>query len=418
MRPGIFILLPLLLTLTAKAAAEDTMTGIFVPSFKSLRVGVDGMTLSDPVIALDSDSRILIEFDELADDRRYMRYSLTHCNADWQPSGLVESEFLEGFNMGDVDDYSYSQATTTHYVHYRIALPNEQVWFTVSGNYLLRVYPEQDPETTLLQARFMVSEQQVAIGASVSSITDIDYNASHQQLTLEIDASRIPVQNLFGDLTVVVGQNGRLDNEVKLPHPSRVSGSKAIYDHLGGLIFPAGNEYRRFETISTSYPGMRVAGIEYHDPFYHFTLETDSPRAEEQYSYDSTQHGAFVIREYNSTDGDTEADYVAVHFTLDLPPVEDGGVFLDGDFTCRRFDPESRMTYNRATGLYENTLLLKQGHYNYQYLVARPGDHKGLTAPIEGDKYQTVNRYTVKVYQRRPGERYDRLVGFDSIMSL
>ena len=33
------------------------------------------------------------------------------------------------------------------------------------------------------------------------------------------------------------------------------------------------------------------------------------------------------------------------------------------------------------------------------------------TAGIEGDFYQTDNEYTVSVYYRQPGKRYDRLLG-------
>lgn len=417
MRPQ-YLILSLTLLVAAVSHAADTMTGIFNPSFKSLQVHLENNPLSPPVMVPGTGDRLVISFDEIAEDRRYMRYSVTHCDARWQPSGLVDSEVVEGFNIGDVDDYQYSQMTLTHYVHYRIVIPNDQMQLKISGNYLLRVYPENDPDDTLLQVRFMVSEQEVGTSATVTSITDIDYNASHQQLSLSIDASRLPVQNLFSDLTVVISQNGRMDSEVLLPHPSRVSGSTAIYEHLPQLIFPAGNEYRRFEASSVTYPGMRVDDITFYDPFYHVTLTTDVPRADGQYVYDQTQHGRFFIREYNSSQSDIEADYVAVHFNLDMPRLRDADIFLDGDFTCRRFDPESLMTYNEATGMYENTMLLKQGAYNYQYLTVPRGAPQGNTATVEGDFYPTVNEYIIKIYYRQPGQRYDRLVGYNIIMSL
>ena len=39
----------------------------------------------------------------------------------------VDSEFLDGFNEGTVDDYAFSEATSTHYVHYSLKIPNEQI---------------------------------------------------------------------------------------------------------------------------------------------------------------------------------------------------------------------------------------------------------------------------------------------------
>ena len=91
-------------------------------------------------------------------------------------------------------------------------------------------------------------------------------------------------------------------------------------------------------------------------------------------------------------------------------------IFIDGDLTSRRFDDSSLMTYNHSTGRYEKAMLLKQGSYNYQYLAVPPGKKRGYTSIIEGDKYQTVNEYLIKVYTRLPGERYDRLIGVSRIV--
>ena len=87
------------------AKASDTMTGIFDERIKSLQVRLDGNDFAAPVVVLGSSDRIRIDFDHLAEDREYFRYSLQHCDARWQPSGLVDSEFLDGFNEGSIEDY-------------------------------------------------------------------------------------------------------------------------------------------------------------------------------------------------------------------------------------------------------------------------------------------------------------------------
>lgn len=398
-------------------AADDTRAGIFNDRFRSLQVKVAENPLAPPIINLAAGDRIVVSFDELAEDRHYLRYSLTHCNADWLPSRLVELEYLDGFNQGDVTDYDFSRATTVHYVHYSITLPNDYMRFTVSGNYLLKVWDEDNPDEILLQARFMVSEGGADVTGDVTSRTDVDYNKSHQQLSIAVDAERTLVGDPFNDLIVVVSQDGRVDNGVMMRQPLRVSGKRAYYEHQRPLIFPAGNEYRRFETVSTSFPGMGVDEISYYEPYYHFKLMTDTPRSDGSYSYDQTQFGRYTIREYNSANSDTEADYAVTHFTLDMPNRTDVDIFIDGDFTARRFDPESRMVFNRATGLYERSMLLKQGSYNYQYLAVPAGSTVGYTALVEGDYYPTVNEYVVTVYHREPASRYDRLIGATVIYS-
>lgn len=373
--------------------------------------------MSPPVLELGSADRLVVSFDHLAEDREYFRYSLIHCNASWRPDGLVDSEYLDGFNEGVIEDYDFSRATTVHYVNYTFTIPNSQVRPKISGNYLLRIYPENEPDSTVAQVRFMVSENTAPVAAEASSRTDVDFNNSHQQLSITVDTERAFVEDPYNDLIVVANQNGRLDSEVAFSHPLRVSGKRAIFEHSQPLIFEAGNEYRRFETVTDTYPGMNVEKIEYFDPYYHYELYADAPRADEPYSYDQTQSGRFLIRRAGSTESDVEADYGVVHFTLDIPEMPGTMIFLDGDFVDRRFDDNSRVFYNHAAGRYERAMLLKQGSYNYQYLAVPPGARRGYTTTIEGDRYQTVNEYNIAVYHRRRGERYDRLIATASIRS-
>ena len=406
----------LALAIAANGQRVDTMTGISNDYIKTLQVTLNEDELAPAVMILNSEDRLTFSFDHISTDREYLRYELVHCNANWQPSGLVDSEFLDGFNQGDIRDYDFSRATTTHYVHYWFSIPNEEVRPKLSGNYLVRVYPENDPDDIWLQCRFMVSEQTAVIGSELTSRTDIDFNKSHQQLAISVDSERSNVEDPFNDLTVMIQQNGRYDNEVALRQPQMMSGRNvSIYQHQSPLIFEAGNEYRRMEFGSTQYPSMGVDHIEYNDPYYHIALFTDEPRKDQMYLYDQTQHGRFFVREYNSAQSEVEADYVVVHFTLEMPEQKDAMIFLDGDFTNRKFDPNALMTYNRATGLYERNMLLKQGAYNYQYLLVPNGKNRGYTAEIEGDKYQTVNEYLIKVYARHPGDRHDRLIGVSNI---
>ncbi|MDE6130636.1 MAG: DUF5103 domain-containing protein [Muribaculaceae bacterium] len=413
-RQIIFTLL-MLNALLLGAASVDTMNGTPCDRVRSLRVINPDDPFGPSVIRLGSGDVLKVNFDVLSEDRDYLRYRLVHCNADWTPSTLVDSEFLDGFNESEISEYRFSQATTVHYINYSLTIPNSDIAPKLSGNYLLQIYPESDPDQIWAQYRFMVSEEKVRISGDVTSRTDVDYNDAHQQLELAVDTRESGVADPFNDLFVVIQQNGRLDNEVALRQPLRMSGTTSVYEHQPRLIFEAGNEYRRMETVSTQFPSMGVESIDYIDPYYYHTLQTDSPRNRTQYLYDQTQHGAYVVREYNSADSDVEADYTVVVFSLDMPYEPDTMIFLDGDFTLRRFDDNARMNYNRERGCYERLMLLKQGAYNYQYLAVPRGAGRGYTAPVEGDRYQTVNRYTVKVYERRPGSRADRLLGVATI---
>ena len=389
----------------------DTMNGIFNERVRTVQVTAGGDIFALPVVMLGSNDFLDISFDVLHEDRDYLRYRVVRCDANWQPSQIAETEWLRGFNESIIEDYRFSNATTVHYVHYQFQFPNADIFPTLSGNYLIQVYGEDDPEDVWFQQRVMISEQTAPISAIITSRTDVDYNREHQQLEVAVDFERANVSDPFNDLKVMISQNGRADNEVGLRQPLRITGKKAIYEHQKPLIFEAGNEYRRFEVSNVNYPGMGVEHIGYYEPYYHFSLMADESRAGEQYLYDQTQNGRFVVREFSSNDSDVDADYVVVHFSLDYPELPGHMIFLDGDFTQRRFDQGSQMFFNASSGRYEKALLLKQGHYNYQYLVVAPGGSSGKTSIIEGDKYQTVNEYLIKVYTRGALDRTDRLIG-------
>ena len=407
---------------TGRVRAVDTRQMAMSPKFRSIIVCPVDMTGSlvdaPPVISLDGNEAIAVTFDHITDERVFLRYELIHCDASWQPEGLVDSEFLDGFNQAEADDYAYSQGTVTHYINYRITIPNEQMRPTLPGNYLLRLYAEDAPDTTLLQARFSISENSTRVDADVTSRTDFDYNNRHQQLSIGVDTEHLRINSPFSDLKVVVEQDGRSDNSVTVTTPLRVEGKTAVFEHNRALTFTAGNEYRRFEVINDHYPGQGVEGIMYAHPFYHHTLYPDYPRADHPYAYDYSRHGRFLIRLQDSNDSDTEADYVAVHFTLVSPELPQYDIYIEGDITGRMLSPESLMTYDHDRQCYEKTLMLKHGAYGYQYVVrlkGAPTTSPALTAPIEGDLYPTRHEYTVKVYYRIPGERYDRLAGYTVI---
>ena len=398
--------------LTAQSLSDQPYeTRSFSDRFKTLRTQVEGRELFPPIIDLNTNEHITISFDEMTEEVSYLQYSLVHCNADWRPSALSDLEYLDGFNTNPIEEFDFSMATFAHYVHYSLTLPNEDVQFKVSGNYVLLVYPENEPERVLLQVCFSVYENNILVAPSVTSRTDIDYNREHQQVSVTLNANNYRIQNPYNELKVSVTQNGRRDNEVIVNRPLRIQGSQIFFDHDRNLIFEAGNEFRRFEMVATRYAGLGVSNIYHFDPYYHVELTPVKPRSESSYLYDQTQNGRFVIRQSGASDSDTEADYFVVHFTLDSDPIPGGKIYIDGELTNHLYSPYNEMVYNPQTEQYEKTLLLKQGSYNYQYLFLPDGTRTATAAPVEGNYYQTVNEYLVKVYHRAPGERYDRLIG-------
>lgn len=392
----------------------DTRVHIFDSNVRSLKVCLANNMYIPPIYMMGSDERLIVNFDYLDYDIHYLRYSVTHCNADWQPSQLVESEYVSGFNYADIDDYAPSEATYVHYYNYQFMLPNADMQFLVSGNYLLTVYEQDDADDILFQTRFSVCEGKVGVFPQVTSRTDVEYNNRFQQVSFDVRYKPNQIKDPYSEFKCVVTQNSREDNFVTVTRPMMVGVDNVTYDHNRDLIFPAGNEFRRFETVNAHNINMGVQSIRYYDPMYHANLMIDEPRNELQYLYDKTQYGRFTIRN-GETRGESavEADYMITHFALDAGGKLNGGnVWLCGEFIEGYPASQAMMRYDASSGYYTADILLKQGAYNYMYLWVPDGTTVGQTSRIEGDHYETVNEYLVKVYDRPIGERYDHFVGY------
>lgn len=395
------------------SAQQGWQNAIFKPEIKSLQVICNDNFLSPPLILQNSDQTVSISFDELTDDISWISYRIIHCDANWQRSRLSELEYLDGFNQVTVENGQASFNTFVPYYHYSITLPNEKIGFRKSGNYAVLFFKDEAPDDIIASACFSVAERETEVRANVTTNTDISLNGAYQQVEIALQWKNAFLSNPADELKVVVSQNNRRDNEVTVAHPTRFNTNQAIYEHNRALIFEAGNNYRRFEITDHRYAGIGVEKIKYFTPNYHVLLSQASSRAKQPYYYDKDQNGRFVIRRSDANEDATEADYFMIHFKVDDEnPFIEGNIYLDGDFTYNRFTDETKMVYNFETRQYEKTLLLKQGHYNYQYLFVPRGSGKGSPALMEGNFYETGNEYLIKVYHCPPGQRYDRLIGY------
>ncbi|MBO7587945.1 MAG: DUF5103 domain-containing protein [Bacteroidaceae bacterium] len=371
----------------------------------TLRMIVAGDWERPPVVDMTSDETITFSFDEMSHQYRRFTYRIRHCNVLWEPSDILESEYLDGFNDQPIDDWENSLNTTFDYTHYRLTIPNDEVKLKLSGNYRLSVC-EDGREVAYF--KFCLSEGMPLLSASVTDNTDIDTRESHQQVGLEVNYSSLRVRDHTKDLYTVVMQNGRTDNAVLNPTPTYNAGNKLTYEHCRELIFPAGNEFRRFEIVNMYDYFMNVDRIAFHDPFYHATLMQDTRR--HAYKFDHDHNGRYLIRYNQASDNDTEADYLFVHFNLASERLTGGRMYVYGHFSGGNLTTKYEMEYNPQERAYQASILLKQGAYDYQYLWVPDGETAGETKPAEGDWYETGNEYLILLYYRERGSRYDRLV--------
>ena len=405
------IALLLSLFLSAHATALAQRHEIFDSRVASLQVTAGDDWMSIPVVTLGGEVPILISFDDLTHEYHRYVYRVEHCEADWSVSeDLFISDFVEGFHDGvPIDDLQESLNTNVLYTHYSLQIPNERCRIKMSGNYRVTVYDENDGGKTILQACFMVVEPIAGVSMSVTTNTDIDINNAHQQLNMQVSYGRLNVTDPERQLKTVVMQNGRWDNAVMNAKPQFVMSDGLRWEHCRDLIFPGGNEYRKFEMLDVNRSSMGIDVIDWDGDHFHAYLWPDLPRP--SYVYDEDANGSFLIRNSENYEIERTCEYLLVHFKLPSPIRYDGDIYLNGTWTNDQFSPAYRLEYDLPNQCYEAVVPLKQGYYSYQYLLMQ-ADGSLIPLPSEGCFYQTENDYQALVYYRGIGERTDRLVGY------
>ena len=401
----------LILFMTFPLFVQAQRNEAFRESIHTMQVLVNGEWNRTPLLELGSSDVLHISFDDLTHEYRRYRYRVEHCDFNLQPTtGLFPSDFLRGETSDQpIDDYQESLNTSVLYTHYSFTFPNSRVGVTKSGNYRIVVFDDDEEEDVCIFC-FSVVENKMAVSAMATAKTDIDWNKNHQQIKFRVNPSGLRITDPKREIKTVVMQNNRWDNAAINPPADFVTPNEIQWEYAKPLIFKAGNEYRKFEVTNLRVGTLNVDKIRFFEPYYHVVLYAGQNRR--NYVYDEDQDGGFYVRTTDFPNSNIQADYVLVHFILEREPLTDGDIYVNGSVTNDNFLPEYKMVYDNESKAYEATLLLKQGYYNYQYLfLPDKGNEGGLTETVEGNYFETENKYTILVYYKPQGGRYDQLVG-------
>jgi len=423
MKINIFIFTVFILTSMNEAEAVNAASGplknsIFNENIRSVQFVREGWDFSQPVLELGADQRLLLKFDELAEGVTNFVYSITHCDSEWYPSRLVQSEYMEGFIENPITDYAASVNTTSKYTNYLLSLPNENVRFLISGNYLLSVFDEANRTAPVLTRRFYIVEPLTDISGEVKKSTFEGYKGRDQEIDFAVDYSLFSIQDPRTEVRIVVMQNSRTDNCLTNLKPLFVRNNLLSYDLSRENVFAGENEYRNFDTKNIRMNGLGVANIKFINPDYHVTLQTDQIRVGD-YRNQNDLNGRYLIKKDRVTDSDLEADYVLVNFSLQMPePLLGGEIYVFGGLSDWQCKTANKMKWNFESKLYEAALLLKQGFYDYRYVYIPKGSNKIDDTLLEGSYVETENDYQLFVYYRGFSSRYDKLIGYRTINSV
>ncbi len=396
--------------------AQVIHTAVLQSNVKTLRMRyVEDTNLQRPFLQLGGEEVLEISFDELSHTTHNYTYTVIHLNADYTPSDLQSFEYLSGFTTADITDYDYSLNTQQLYTHYRFTFPNDDMKPLVSGNYAFKIYEDGDHDNVVAYQTFSVIDPQVSLDVKLRGNTDIELSGRYQQLDIDVNTNALQLTDP-AYIKLLVQQNGRWDNAVFAPRPTYIESDRLRFINNRQLIFEGGNEFRRFDIASVYFMGYGVDKIDFDQHYYNAFLFPSENNAQRPYVTEVDANGQFVINAERTDDDDYEADYMWVHFLLPQSnPWLDGTIYVSGELFYNTLTPINRMQYDEANKCYFFAAYLKQGGYDYQYLFRQKANGSGLmangsTLRTEGSHWQTQNEYTIYVYYRPFGARYDQLI--------
>lgn len=414
---------------------------VYVDNVGTVQFHVTGLQTSYPIMQLGSVEALSLSFDDLDADSKYYRYTIVHCDKQWQPSKLDFNEYVYGFEGEEIDAFDRSVNTLVPFTHYSLLLPNDDFEITKSGNYLLIVYLN-DPSEPVITRRFMVVDSKILIHATVPRPAEVSKLNTHQEIDFEIGAEQLRVHDPKNDIYVTVLQNGRWDNAITGLRSRFERNNVLVFDYQDKIVFPAGLDFRNIDMRSTQFRSRDIFEIRRENNRSRIIAEIDEPRTYQRFLSDIDINGKFVVRStddqrYTSitkidensvgdlvrevsivdmTQHSLESDYVDVLFTLQSNEEYDSDVFLFGAFTDWTLQEPYRMTYDPVYKSYFADVPLKQGFYDYIYVLAN-SDGTADETTLEGNWYEATNNYTILVYHTSFGSRYDELVGAVTIPS-
>ncbi len=411
------LVLFILCCLGAPLLAQDDFRfedDVYLDYIKSVKFHHSGLFTSLPLIDLNSNGRLILTFDDLTGVDKDYTYEIIHCDRNWKRSDLDEYDFINGFNNEEIQEVSYSIGTTVDYTNYTLTLPNDDIEWTISGNYLLVVYEDEYDKIPAITRRFMVAEQLVVVETQVEQSLNAQRFRTHHAIDITVNNDNFRITNVMSELQLTILQNHRWDTAITGIKPRFFRGDNILFNHVGENEFAAGKEFRIVDLRSSLSRGEGVHALERLRSRIDVLVQLDRNRSWSGYHFYNDINGQFVLENNDRANATMQSEYMNVFFNIQLErPLLDGEIYIVGAFCDWKLKEFNKLEYDSYRDLYSVNLPLKQGFYDYVYAVKR-GDDVDYSI-LEGDWFETENEYTILAYYSELGSRHDRIIGVSNL---
>ncbi len=384
---------------------------VYSPIIKTVKLESMDSRMLVPILNINQSEGLLLSFDELSEETHRFEYTFIHCNSDWTESSLQYSDYIDGFETAMVGNFANSFNTLQRFVHYEQTIPSSMTRLTKSGNYILKVYVEGEPDNVVLTKRFLCIDRKAEVAAEVMQAREPALRTRCQETDVRVYANNDLFYNPNERVKVLIQQNGREDNKRFLPL-SENRGRELVYNFRQENIFDGGNVFRSFDFTSLRQRSNFIANIDYIGGENVVRLREEQIKDRSPFVEQADLKGAYYVRNEIDDDEVLHSDYAWVYFYLPKPLSLEGSYYAVGELSDWRFSQQNKFTFDNTLNKYVLRMLLKQGYYNYQILYIPNGYTVGSYKEVEGNHSETQNYYNIYVYYREPGNDYDSFIGF------
>jgi len=405
-----------LLTIWSYDAHAVLSNEIFDSRVKSVQMFKNGSDDRYPIIAIDAE-QLKLSFDMMGAQSENLQYSLTLCDANWNPSPLNQFEYIKGMQFDNITDFKFSTNTYIKYVHYNLVFPNENMKPIWAGNYILKVFRNFDETDLLMQRRCMIIKRTSTVDGSAKIASLPQFRYTKQEVLFSVNYNASQIVNPLEDVKVVVLQNYRWDNALTGLKPMFSSNQKLDYTYPDANLFDGRNEFRYFDIRNLKQYSINVRSKRL-DSAWHVILNIDESRNANQYFQYVDYNGRQLIQNKEGFNSEIDGDYAYVNFYLNAWSSNGGNedIYVIGEFSDWKCLPAYKMYFNKNRQRYDLEVPLKQGRYEYAYAIQNK-DNLPDDVAIEGSHSQTENEYLILVYTRNLQYNYDELIGARRLQS-
>lgn len=384
---------------------------VYSPIIKTVKLESMDSRMLVPILNINQSEGLLLSFDELSEETHRFEYTFIHCNSDWTESSLQYSDYIDGFETAMVGNFANSFNTLQRFVHYEQTIPSSMTRLSKSGNYILKVYVEGEPDNVVLTKRFLCIDRKAEVAAEIMQAREPALRTRCQETDVRVYANNDLFYNPNERVKVLIQQNGREDNKRFLPL-SENRGRELVYNFRQENIFDGGNVFRSFDFTSLRQRSNFIANIDYIGGENIVRLREEVVKEHSPFVEQADLKGAYYVRNEIDDDENLHSDYAWVYFYLPRPLSLEGNYYAVGELSDWRFSQQNKFTFDNTLNKYVLRMLLKQGYYNYQILYIPNGYTVGSYKEVEGNHSETQNYYNIYVYYREPGNDYDSFIGF------